>query len=102
MGIQIVIEDERGGKIASIEDSQNILHRILPTRDNETYQWLNSIDWYGDTTFNRYQIPKVRRELNRIAMDTRCSEALQLIHQFDALAERAESEPHLYLKLYGD
>lgn len=102
MGIQIAIEDERGGKIESIEDSQNILHRILPARDNKAYQWLNTIDWYGDTTFNRYQIPNVRRELTQVAMGGLSSEALQFIRQIDALAARAESEPHLYLKLYGD
>lgn len=102
MGIQIVLEDERGAKLASIEDSTNILHGLLPARDNAAYRLLNCVDWYGDTTFNRFQIPEVRRELSQLAKSSRCASEIKLIQQFDELAAKAESEPHLYLKLYGD
>jgi len=102
MGIEVVVEDEHGKRTASLEGSTNILHRVLPARDEPGYQWLNRVDWYGDTTFNRYQLPDVRQEPKRLANAKRSPEELQLIQQIDALAARSESEPHLYLKFYGD
>ena len=102
MGIEVVVEDERGTRIASLEDPTNILHRVLPAHDALGFQCLIFIDWYGDTTFNRYQIPAVRQELKGLANTMMGTEELKLIEQLDLLAERAESEPHLYLKFYGD
>jgi hypothetical protein len=102
MGIEVVVEDEHGAKIASIEDPTNILHRLLPAFDDPEYQCLNRVDWYGDTTFNRYQISTVREELKRLANERKSAEELKLIHQIDVLVTRCESEPHLYLKFYGD
>lgn len=102
MGIEVVVEDECGKKIASLEDPTNILHRVLPAHDDREFQWLNLVDWYGDTTFNRFQLPDVRRELKRLASTKKSPEELQFIQRIDALAAKSESEPHLYLKFYGD
>lgn len=102
MGIEIVVEAGDGTKIASAEDPGNILHRVLPRHDDSTYQCLNRIDWYGDTSFNRYQIPTVKEELKRISQRIGETDALTLITRIKVLAEQAEAEPHLYLKFYGD
>jgi hypothetical protein len=102
MGIEVVVEDEGGRKVASLEDPTNILHRVLPATDHQGYQCLNRIDWYGDTIFNRHQIPIVHQELKRLTKTTRDAEAIKLIQKIDALAARCEFEPHLYLKFYGD
>lgn len=102
MGIEVVVEDAHGARVASLEDPTNILHRVLPAYEALGFQHLNCIDWYGDTTFNRYQIPAVRQELKRLVNTGRGVEELKFIEQLDVLAERAESEPHLYLKFYGD
>jgi hypothetical protein len=102
MGIEVVVEDERGIKIASLEDPTNILHRVLPRPDDMRFQHLSRVDWYGDTTFNRNQVPDVRQELKRLASAGKGVEEIDLIRRLDALAEKAEAEPHLYLKFYGD
>ncbi len=102
MGIEVVVEDGGGTKIASLEDPTNILHRVLPAHDDAGFRWLSRVDWYGDTTFNRHQVPEVRQELKRLANANRSAEELELIRQVDELAARSESEPHLYLKFYGD
>lgn len=102
MGIEIVLEDERGTKLASLQDVTNILHRVLPKPDDQDFRYLNCVDWYGDTTFNRNQIPEVRQELKRLASVERSVDEIDLIGRLDALAEKAETEPHLYLKFYGD
>lgn len=102
MGIEVVLEDERGIKAASLEDPTNILHRVLPRFDDTSFQHLNRIDWYGDTTFNRNQAPEVRRELRQLANSVIGVEELDMIRQIDAMAEATETGPHLYLKFYGD
>lgn len=102
MGIEVVVEDERGTRIASLQDPTNILHRVLPAHDDPEFHSLNRIDWYGDTTFNRHQIPEVRQELERLRKASKGVEEDAFIEQLDALAARAGTEPHLYLKFYGD
>jgi hypothetical protein len=102
MGMQVTVEDERGTKIASLEDPGNILHRLLPALDDQAYRCLNRVDWYGDTTFNRLQIPDVQEELKHLIAGNRSDEEVRLIQQIGALAARCQSEPHLYLKFYGD
>lgn len=102
MGIEVVVEDNRGTKIASLEDPKNLLHRVLPSHDDASFQFLNRIDWYGDTTFNRHQVPDVRRELKRLASTGRSAEEIDFLTRLDSLAAKLESEPHLYLKFYGD
>jgi hypothetical protein len=102
MGIEIVIEDEHGKIIASIEDPANILHQVLPSYDNSEYRMINCIDWYGDTVFNRYQVPEVRRELKRLTCTRQNYEELLFIRMVDEIAAKVEIEPHLYLKFYGD
>jgi hypothetical protein len=102
MGIEIVLEDEHGTRIDSVQDPTNILHRVLPAHDDPDFHCLNRVDWYGDTTFNRYQIPEVRKELKRLLEVWRALTDVELIQRLDLLAARAETEPHLYLKFYGD
>jgi hypothetical protein len=102
MGIEVVVEDDQRTVIASLEDPRNLLHRVLPHHDDASFQFLNRVDWYGDTTFNRHQIPDVRRELKRLESAERSAEELDFVRRLDALAAKAEVEPHLYLKFYGD
>ncbi len=102
VGLQIVLETETGKSLASLEDPTNILHGVLPTEHDLEFHYLNLVDWYGDTTFNRLQIPKVREELARLIERTTSSADRQLLVDIDRLAAKGESEPHLYLKFYGD
>ena len=67
MGIEVVIEDETGMKIRSLEDPTNVLHRVLPPSSSSDYEYLSKVDWYGDTIFNRYQIPAIQEELAPLA-----------------------------------
>lgn len=102
MGITAIVERESGDAIDSLGDPHNILHRVLPEQADQTFRHLNCIDWYGNTIFNRIQIPEVRRELQRLAAGLNDGAELALIEQLDALAAQALSGVHLYLKFYGD
>jgi len=98
MGIEVVVEDERGTKLASLEDPTNILHRVLPPQEDSGFQCLNRVDWYGDTTFNRHQIPDVRRELSLLATTRKGVEEVEMIRQLEVMATKAEAGPHFFLK----
>jgi hypothetical protein len=102
MGIVVVVEDERGKTVASLADSTNILHSLLPAQDDISFRCLNRVDWHGNTTFNRHQVRDVHQELKRLATGGRSVEELRLIRKIEALAMQCEAEPHLYLKFYGD
>lgn len=102
MGIEVVIEDEQGNRVKSLEDPRNILHRVLPQPRDATYSCLNRVDWYGDTTFNRYQLSDVRSELQRIINAHPGAEEHAFLQKLSALVNECDKSPHLYLKFYGD
>ena len=102
MGIEIAVVRSDGSKVQSVEDPTNILHRILPVHDDTRYHYLNRIDWYGDTTFNRHQIHYFNEELQRLMKDIERQDQKALLNQISAFAMLCEAEPHLYLKFIGD
>jgi hypothetical protein len=103
MGITTKIEDEFGKGIATVEDPTNILHRVLPDINDRSFRCLNYVDWYADTTFNKLQRNEVVLELKRLCDDrNRSADEVDLLQRIIALAEGIESEPHIYLKFYGD
>jgi hypothetical protein len=58
VSLEIQLQDESGGRIESIIDPKNLLPDLLPPEGkSEAYPMLAGIDLYGDTIFNRLQIP---------------------------------------------
>ncbi|MDZ4279753.1 MAG: hypothetical protein U1C04_03150 [Hydrogenophaga sp.] len=102
MGIVVVIEDELGKAVSSIVDEKNVLHRILPSIDDHNFFLLNRIDWYGDTTFNRYQVIDIQSELKRLEERENGEKELAMIRLLIDLSQQCLESPHLYLKFYGD
>lgn len=102
MGITTALETEDGKQLDVIEDPTNTLHRVLPDVDHPSYECLNRIDWYGDTTFNYLQAPKVIAELDMLTTEERDGEAERVLNGIRELAERLRKERHVYLKFYGD
>jgi len=102
MGLVITVESENCTRLGEILDSTNILHRLLPSHDDESYHCLRYVDWYGDTVFNRLQMETVLGELDRIRLHARESGEEDLVDRVKELARRCQAEPHLYLKFYGD
>ena len=101
MGLTAVLQDESGEAIDRVEDPTNILHRLLPTPDDAPYQYLGTIDWYGDTVFNYLQAPRFLEEWRRLTADAPGSHEAALLHAIEVMAERV-AKRHLYLKFYGD
>ena len=102
MGIEVVLEDEQGNAIENAIDPTNMLHKILPAPEDGMFRYLNRIDWYGDTTFNRLQMDGLRNELDRLSKTLTASREIELLKRIDEFAARCQSKPHLYVKFYGD
>lgn len=102
MGLGIDLQDERGVVLASFIDGQNLLSRLLPEFDDETYPMLSSIDPYGNTVFNCLQIRRFLAEWSRVTVKARTAEEQTLMDGIEKLARRCRDEVHLYLKFIGD
>ena len=101
MGITDVLETESGDELERIEDPHNLLHTLLPSEDNISFELLRYIDWYGDTVFNRPQMETFLDEWERVRDLAHTSEDIALHSRIKALAECNQSTPHLFLKFYG-
>jgi len=103
MGLTVVLELEGGESIATLEDPSNALHRLLPS-DAALYPSLASIDWYGDTVFNRLQAERFLAEWERLAASAGplSDEERRLVDGVHSLAERLAHELHVYLRFVGD
>lgn len=102
MGFRIVVETEDGTQVDSVEDPENLLHRILPTSESKEYRWAPTIDWYGDTTFNYLQVEKLLVEWERLTLAYTNPAYQSLLRQVDRLLRHCTQERHLYLKFIGD
>lgn len=102
MGWDIRLEDERGTTLDEVGDPTNLLHALLPSPQDETSPCLRFIDPYGNTTFNRLQAAALLAELERLRPRAFAREAQQLVDRIIDLAQRCQSEPHLYMTFYGD
>jgi len=102
MGIDVRLETENGEEIASVADAKDLLQRALPELDGPRFRFANTIDWYGDTVFNRLQVELLREEWALLIHDSTDEETKTLLRQIDELLLRCTSHVHLYVKFYGD
>lgn len=103
MGLVLELQDERGTPVEeAVMDEDNLLHEVIPPPEDESYQCLRFIDWYGDTTFNRLQMRRFIREIDRLRCTTSAPKEHKLLDQIRALATRCQREVHLYVKFIGD
>jgi hypothetical protein len=101
MGFAINLEREDGEVLATVGDPQNLLHRLLE-RSFAAEPFLSEIDWYGDTTFNRLQMPRFLSGWAELAKQSKSPEETKLVHEVKQLAEHCQGSVHLYLKFIGD
>ena len=101
MGFDINLEREHGEVLATAGDPKNLLHRLLE-RSYAAEPLLAEIDWNGDTTFNRLQIPRFLSEWGELVRQSKSPEEATIVNEVKQLAERCEGDVHLYLKFIGD
>jgi hypothetical protein len=98
------LETEQGRDVvATLSDTQDLLHRILPPPTDQSYRCLGFIDWYGEAMFNHLQMDSLVAELQRIRLAATSGEESALLDEIRVLAERCRAEDGLmYLWFYGD
>lgn len=101
MAIEVALQNERGEVLAIVHDSRNLMPRVLE-RSLADQPYLSQIDWYGDTVFNRVQMPGFLSAWRVLAEKTQSPDEAKLVNEISKLAERCASEVHLYLKFIGD
>lgn len=99
MGVGVSLEDENGSTIQLLRDDPGVLSRAIAGTAESTC--LGAIDPYGDTTFNRLQIPRLLSELREAARPRNPSDE-QWLSELEALAQTVADGYHLYLKFFGD
>ena len=102
MSIVVAIETERHREVKALVDEDGHLARIAARLRPSTL--LGAIDPYGQTMFNRLQIPIIRDEIAaQIASPEGSPGEHEFLRQVAALAQQAEKDgPHLYLSFHGD
>ena len=101
MGIAIRLEDEHGNVLETL-DWPNWLDHLLPAYEDESFQCLRFVDPYGDTVFNRVQMPTFISELERVQQQADSDRERGRLVEVGRLAERCLREVHLYVRFFGD
>lgn len=102
MGIDCRIEDAEGQELKFLEDNTNLVSKILPHFNDNTYSCLRFIDPYGDTTFNNQQLPTLIAEITRRLIEIKDQAVKAHAEKIINLAQEAKNGVHIYLKFYGD
>ena len=102
MGLGIALQDEQGSQLDMVADPKNYLGRLLPELGDPTHPILASIDFYGDTVFNRMQMDRFLGEWADVSAKVQTPDEQKLVSAIETLARRCRDEVHLYVKFIGD
>lgn len=102
MGIDIRVQDERGGVIRELLDPKSLVPTLLPEQDGTNSACLRFIDRYGDTYFNQIQIPVLLEELKSVVHSCPNAEARAHGEAMVSLVASAVDQLHTYVRFIGD
>lgn len=102
MGIDVYLQDENGEIISSVDDTKNLLSKVLPNYNDSRFRLANTIDPWGDTVFNRFQARILQEEWTNIIQNSQSKETIIFLKQVDDLILKCISGVHLYVKFQGD
>lgn len=100
--IQIIKVGERGDCLEELHSNfETLFNKLLTvTNYNLDFPWLSTIDPYGDTTFNRLQIPILIDELDKLHKVILMSDFSEQIEQLIKYLQQVSV--HQYIKFIGD
>ena len=98
--IDIQRQDARGNEIARYMDI-GVIDELLKSVDRSGH-CLAFIDPYGDTTFNRVQLPELLREIAELRARITDPDLESRTDDLMRFLRLALDEPHLYVKFIGD
>ncbi len=80
----------------------NWLPELLEPLQDDAHPFLDSIDLYGDTVFNRLQMKRFLNEWEVLAGRVSAPEVLAFLGEVRDLATTCQTEVHRYVKFIGD
>ena len=102
MGINVELQTEDGRAIDGVLDPQSLLPRALPEVNDPEFHYANTIDWYGDTVFNRFQSELLRKEWAILIEKAGDEGTAKLLRRIDGMLLDCASGIHMYVKFIGD
>lgn len=102
MGVDVRWESERGERLGELLDPEDRVAELLPDWRDETSICLRFVDLYGDTVFNRLQMPVLIVELQAAVARATDREVAAHGRQVMELAKKCEANVHTYLRFFGD
>jgi len=102
MGIYIAWQNESGDELASMVDSKNHIAHILGSINFKSTSCLRFIDPYGNTVFNRHQIPLLIEELEKVRPEISDPAQMTFFRELLHFIKKREDLIHIYLKFIGD
>jgi hypothetical protein len=101
MGIDVRLENETGDEIETLLDYEDSLEKIILECERKRSPTLRFIDAFGNTVFNRLQIPYLIREIELARERVKDETVRAFADNLLALARRCRDEVQTYLKFYG-
>lgn len=101
MPLLVRVETENGSPIAEFSDLEDSITALAEGQGAAGLVLAATIDPWGNTTFNSLQIPILLKEIEELVPRATAEEGRSLA-EISELGRLALTEPHLYLKFYGD
>jgi len=101
MPIKVILQAMDGKREDEVVDPEYSLANIWPV-DDRSYPLLQYVDPYGNTMFNRQQMPEVRKELNNLLERASTDKQRDILLRILALVAKCEDRPHMLLRFRGD
>lgn len=99
-------EDENGKEIEKFHGSFRLVFEMMSLLDEKTELWetkcLQFIDPWGDTTFNRGQIPVLIDELKFALTKCKDENKRKEFKEVIEFIKKADGQIHTYIKFWGD
>ena len=102
MGIELIWDEENGDELARLNDTQSLVEQFLPSDSDKEFACLRFVDPYGDTIFNRLQLPVLLLELERCAAKPHEPPVAEHLSAAVALVKKAQDHVHTYVRFVGD
>ena len=102
LAVDCTLVDEGGIELSRVDDPSGALNSLIPPYYDTRFHCWRFIDEYGDTVFNRGQMPQFLKELALIRAGVTAAPGRTVLDRVEALAVRCRDEIHLYLKFLGD
>lgn len=91
-----------GAIIDRLPDDRDVLHRVLPRRDDAAFTLLNRIEWYDDTDFESDEMDSLLAEIDLVGAKPFDPADKAYLSQLRRLAKTCRINPALRLRFVGD